>query len=517
MSITTPAPPPTETEPEHLDVLIVGAGLSGIGSAIHLHRDCPDRSFAVLESRPVSGGTWDLFRYPGIRSDSDMFTLGYSFKSWLGEKAIADGDSILDYVREAAAESGIEQRIRYSRRVVSASWSSEDARWSVEVANTENSNDQTAPLMAATERLTCDFLFGCSGYYRYDEGFTPQFAGIEDFEGELIHPQHWPTELDYAGKRIVVIGSGATAMTLVPALARQAEQVTMLQRSPTYVISRPGRDPIAGGLRKLLPQRLAYRVIRAVNIGTTLGFYLLSRRAPGLVRGLLRKGVQSALPDDYPLDTDFKPSYNPWDQRICVVPDADLFRALRGGSASIVTDTIDRFTNDGILLESGKRLEADIIVTATGLNMALLGGGIELDLDGVKVLPSDTVAYKGMMLSGIPNFAFVIGYTNASWTLKSDLVGQYVARLLNHMRDSGQAVCVPLAPDPSEPTAPISDLSSGYVQRVVDELPRQGRRAPWLLRQNYLLDLMMFKHGGLENEGIRFTSEPTADRKAVAV
>jgi monooxygenase len=487
---------------EHLDVLIVGAGLSGIGAACRLRRECPGKSFAILEAREQIGGTWDLFRYPGIRSDSDMFTLGYSFKPWEAAKAIADGESIRSYIREAAAEHALEQEIRFSSRVIAAQWSSEDDHWRVEVERCDGAHD------GERYALTCSFLYGCTGYYRYDQGYTPRFAGIEAFQGRLVHPQHWPEDLDHAGKRVLVIGSGATAVTLVPSMAREAAHVTMLQRSPSYVLSMPARDPIADLLRRNLPGRAAYSIVRWKNVLMGMAFFKLSRRAPGLVRKLLRRGVMASLPGGYEVDTHFNPGYQPWDQRVCFVPDGDMFEAISEGRASVVTDRIERFTEKGLLLESGQELEADIIVTATGLNLLALGG-IEVTVDGRPIDLGQTVGYKGMMLSGIPNLVLTLGYTNASWTLKADLVAEYVCRLLSHMDARGYSRCTPLGPDPSEPTEPFLDLKSGYVLRSIEELPRQGSRSPWRLNQNYPLDVRLLRHGSLEDEGIEF-SRPRA-------
>ena len=500
------APGDREGPVEHVDVLIVGAGLSGIGAASHLQDRCPGKSFTILESRGAIGGTWDLFRYPGIRSDSDMFTLGYSFKPWEDAKAIADGPAIRQYVRETASERGIEQRIRFHHRVVRAEWSSADARWTVQAQRTDTGD---------TARFTCAFLFMCSGYYRYDEGFTPNFAVMDRFAGRIVHPQHWPEDLDYTGKRIVVIGSGATAVTLVPAMAERAEHVTMLQRSPSYVVSLPAQDPIADFLRRVLPAKVAYPIVRWKNVLLATGFYKLSRRAPRLVKRLIRKGVQAHLPRDYDIDPHFKPRYDPWDQRVCLVPDGDLFRALRSGRASVVTDHIDTFTEKGLRLASGAQLEADVIVTATGLNLLALGG-LEFVVDGRQIELSETVGYKGMMLSGIPNMAYALGYTNASWTLMCDLVAKHVCRLLNHMDRCGYAQCMPGVPDPSMPRAPFVDLASGYVQRSIHEFPTQGGRTPWRLHQNYARDILMLRHGALEDGELSFSGAGAARPAALA-
>jgi monooxygenase len=487
---------------DHVDVLIVGAGLSGIGAACHLRRECPDKTFAIMEARDAIGGTWDLFRYPGIRSDSDMFTLGYAFKPWTDGKSIADGPSILNYVREAAAEYGVDQHIRFRHRVQQAEWSSESARWTV----TSVVDDD-----GATSTVTASFLSVCSGYYRYDEGFTPDFPGREDFTGSVVHPQHWPDDLDYAGKRVVVIGSGATAVTLLPALVkdgdasgRAAEHVTMLQRSPTYISAVPSRDKLSDRLRKVLPAQLAYDVVRWKNVLTSVGIYQLSRRRPDFVKGLLRKNAAAKLPTGFDLDTHLTPSYDPWDQRLCATPGGELWRAISDGKADIVTDTIERFTATGIALASGDELPADIIVTATGLNLLTLGG-LRLVVDGTPVEPSETLAYKGMMLSGVPNFVLTIGYTNASWTLKADLVARYLCRLLGYLDEHGYDTVTPERPGTFDDTdlAPLIDLQAGYVTRSVDQLPRQGPKAPWRLHQNYLRDVRMMRHGSLTDD-VRF-------------
>jgi len=474
---------------EHLDVLIVGAGLSGIGAAHHLQRQRPNDSWAIVEAREAIGGTWDLFRYPGIRSDSDMHTLGYRFRPWVEQKSIADGDSILRYVCETARQAGIDEKIRFDRRVVAASWSSAEARWTVTVESSAG----------AQESITCSFLWMCSGYYRYDQGYTPEFPGIEDFGGEVVHPQHWPEDLDYAGKRVVVIGSGATAVTLVPAMAADAAKVTMLQRSPTYVVSVPGEDAIANWLRRTIGERRAYALVRWKNVGLQSFFYRLSRRRPRLMRSVIRRGVVRALPPGFDVDTHFNPRYNPWDQRVCLVPDSDLFGALADGSAEIVTDTIKGFDADGIELESGRRLDADVVITATGLNLLFLGGA-ELTVDGEEVDLGRRFTYKGMMLSGVPNLAFTIGYTNASWTLKADLVAEYTCRLLDHMEAGGYEVCAPEVSDPGLGEEPLLDFTSGYVLRSLAELPKQGSKEPWKLRQNYPLDLRSLRHGPVDDQ-----------------
>ena len=489
---------------EHFDVLIVGAGLSGIGAAHHLQDRCPGKSYAILEARDASGGTWDLFRYPGIRSDSDMYTLGYSFRPWPEAKAIADGPAILRYVRDTAREAGIDRRIRFGHRAVRAEWSSAEARWTV-----------TAEQAGGGEavELTCDFMFPCTGYYRYDRGYTPAFEGVQSFQGELIHPQHWPRDFDHSGKRVVVIGSGATAVTLVPAMAERAAHVTMLQRSPSYVISLPAVDPIARVAHKVLPARLAYPLMRWKNALLQAGFFRLSRRRPELVKRLIRRGVERRLPEGFDVDRHFTPPYNPWDQRMCLVPDGDLFAALGDGSASIVTDRVASFTEGGLLLESGAELEADAIVTATGLDLVPLGG-MELAVDGEEVAIPETVGYKGMMLSDVPNLAFAVGYTNASWTLKADLTCEYVCRLLNHMGEHGYRQVTPRNDDPELGREPFIDFNSGYVLRAIDRFPKQGTRVPWRLHQNYFRDIVALRRGELEDGALEFARAGTAHRAA---
>lgn len=476
---------------EHLDVVIVGAGLSGIGAAHHLQTALPDRTYLVLEARETIGGTWDLFRYPGVRSDSDMHTLGYRFRPWTDAKAIADGPAILDYVRATATEAGIDRRIRFGHRVVDASWDSGTARWTLTVEHA-----------AATVTMTCSYLYVCGGYYHYDSGYTPEFDGIEDFRGQVVHPQHWPDDLDHAGRRVVVIGSGATAVTLVPALATDAAHVTMLQRSPTYIMSVPTVDTVATRLRALLGPRRAYAVTRWKNVLIGTLIYQLSQRRPAMMRKFIREQTIKQLPAGYDVDVHFNPTYGPWDQRLCLVPDADLFRAIGNGSASVVTDRIDRFTERGLLLASGAEIEADIVVTATGLRLLALGG-IRLTVDGREVPLPQTIAYKGMMLGGVPNFAFTIGYTNASWTLKADLVAEYVCRLLRHMDAHGYDHCVPV-PDPAIDTRPLLDFQAGYVLRSLDRFPKAGSRAPWRLGMNYAQDVLTLRHGRIDDGTLRF-------------
>jgi monooxygenase len=492
---------------EHVDVLVVGGGLSGVGAGCHLQMNCPDKTFAILEARDAIGGTWDLFRYPGIRSDSDMFTLGYNFYPWTQAKSIADGPAIRGYINETADEFGVRDAVRLNHRAVRAEWSSEDARWTLDVERSDTGE---------SFQMTCNFLYACTGYYRYDEGYTPEFTGTGRFEGEIIHPQHWPEDFDYSGKRVVVIGSGATAVTLVPAMADRAAHVTMLQRSPSYVVSLPGRDPLARLLRKVLPTRLVYPVVRWKNVLVAMAFFHLSRRRPRFVKGLIRKGVERRLPEGFDVKTHFTPPYNPWDQRVCLVPDDDLFQVLSDGRASIVTDRIETFTQTGLKLESGKELEADAIITATGLNLLAIGG-IELTVDGERIDLANTVGYKGMMLSGVPNLAIALGYTNASWTLKCDLCSHYVCRLINYMDEHGYARATPLEPDPSLPREPFIDFNSGYVVRSIHKFPKQGPRAPWRLYQNYPRDIGLLKRGPLADEGIRFSRAPSKERELEAV
>ncbi|MEZ5077890.1 MAG: NAD(P)/FAD-dependent oxidoreductase [Solirubrobacterales bacterium] len=479
---------------EHLDVLIVGAGLSGIGAADHLQRRLPGKSYAILEARGESGGTWDLFRYPGIRSDSDMHTLGYRYRPWTEAKSIADGPSILRYIRATAAAAGIDSKIRYRHRVLAAAWSSERARWTVEAERTGSGEAVT---------LSCDFLFVCSGYYSYDEPHLPAFPGAERFGGQLIHPQHWPEDLEYAGKRVVVIGSGATAVTLVPAMAGRAAKVTMLQRSPTYMVSVPGEDPLARGLRRFLPDRVVYPLVRWKNVALQSLVYRAAQRWPRQTRRLIRRGVMRHLPPGYDVDTHFNPHYGPWDQRLCAVPDADFFKALSEGSAEIVTDRIDTFTEGGVRLESGAELEADVVVAATGFNLLFLGGA-RISVDGDQLDLARKMVYRGALLEGVPNLAFTIGYTNASWTLKADLVAEYVCRLLAHMDAGGYDACAPRLTDPTVREEPLLDFSSGYVQRALDQIPKQGSKEPWKLRQNYPVDLRSLRHGPLEDGAMRF-------------
>ncbi len=485
--------------PEHFDVIIVGAGLSGVGAGVHLHERCPGKSYLILEGRPSMGGTWDLFRYPGVRSDSDMHTLGYRFKPWRAAKAIADGPAILDYVKETAAEYDVDRHIRYQHLATKAVWSSENATWTVDALQKDS---------GTTVRFTCNFLFMCAGYYSYRQGYTPEFEGIENFKGELVHPQQWPEDLDYAGKQVVVVGSGATAMTLVPAMAKDVAHIVMLQRSPTYVVSRPDKDVIANTLRKFLPGHWAYGITRWKNVGLQQFFYGRTRTQPEKVKAKLLQMVRKELGPDYDIEKHFTPSYNPWDQRLCLVPNSDLFEAIRSGKASIVTDGIERFTETGIELESGKTLEADIIVTATGLNLVVLGE-MQFVVDGAPVDFSETWTYKGMMYSGVPNLVSTFGYINASWTLRADLTSEYVCRLINHMDETGTRQATPRLReiDCQMPPRPwIDGFSSGYMQREMHRFPKQGDHEPWINPQNYGKDKKMIRFAPLEDGALVFSN-----------
>jgi monooxygenase len=477
---------------EHVEVLIVGAGLSGIGAGYQLEKQLPGTAYTILESRERLGGTWDLFRYPGVRSDSDMHTLGYRFRPWTQDRAIADGGSILGYLQDTAREGGVEKNIRYSHRVVTAAWSSQDARWAVEI---------DTPSGRIT--MSCTYLFSCSGYYDYDQGYSPAFPGLADFGGTVVHPQFWPEDLDYAGKQVVVIGSGATAVTLVPAMTGQAAHVTMLQRSPTWIAALPGEDPITKALQKVLPNRAAMTATRWKNIGMFVANYQLSRRRPKAMKALLRKGLQQQKLTDAQIDEHFTPRYDPWDQRLCVVPDGDLFQAINAGTAEVVTDTIDTFTPTGIRLSSGRHLEADVVVTATGLQLKLFGG-LSLTVDGEPVDLPHTLGYKAVMVSGVPNFFFGLGYTNASWTLKMDLTYEFLLRVIRRMRANGETAVVPRR-QPGITERPLLDFKAGYVLRSMDAFPKQGDRSPWQLKQNYLTDLYPLRYGSLDDGVLEFT------------
>jgi monooxygenase len=484
----------------HVNVLVVGAGISGIGMGHYLVTQQPGRTFAIVDSRDAIGGTWDLFRYPGIRSDSDLHTFGYAFKPWTSKNAIADAHEILSYLGETIAENDLGGRIYLGHKVLHATWSSAEALWTVTL---ERSGERF--------EVTCDVLFGATGYYDYAAGYTPRFEGQEDFTGEIVHPQAWPEGLDYRGKKVVVIGSGATAVTLIPAMADDAAHVTMLQRSPSYVLPIPRQDPIANALGRLLPEMTAYRIARRINIARQRLIYGISQRHPRLVRRLIRAVNARALPDGYAVDTHFNPRYNPWDQRLCAVPDSDLFKAIGSGNASVVTDRITRFTRRGILLESGRELEADIIVTATGLQLLALGG-MALTVDGQPVNVHDCVVYKSMMLSGVPNFAFAFGYTNSSWTLKVDLVCEHLCRMLAYMDRHGHTTVTPAVDDPTMIRKPMLAFSAGYVQRAIDRFPQQGSRGPWTVEMNYAADRARLLDGPVEDPALQFG---TAADKAI--
>ena len=506
MATATKTEQPTTGEGvEHVDVLIVGAGMSGIGCAVHLQRALPGKRYVILEGREAMGGTWDLFRYPGIRSDSDLHTYGFAFKPWTSPKSIADGPAILDYIHETAREYGVERHIRYGHRVVSASWSGDDARWTVEAVRGDTGE---------TVHLTCSWLFAAGGYYRYDRGYDPGFTGTERFGGEIVHPQFWPQDLDYAGKRVVVIGSGATAVTLVPAMAGDAAHVTMLQRTPSYVVSLPEEDWVANAFKRLLPAQRAYDLTRRKNIWLQRNTYRLCQSRPGMMKRLLVRLVRRHLPEGFDVQTHFTPPYNPWDQRVCAVPDGDLFEAISDGSASVVTDRIATFTETGLLLESGREIEADVIVTATGLELQAFGG-FDMVVDGEPLVVHDHLAYKGLMLSDVPNFAYAIGYTNSSWTLKVDLVGDYLTRLMAHMDGHGYDTCVPVNDDPAMERRPLLDFGAGYVQRAAANLPQQGVRDPWTVTMSYRDDLHRLRDGAIEDGVARFSrARRTAEARA---
>ncbi|MGB7973954.1 MAG: NAD(P)/FAD-dependent oxidoreductase [Roseiarcus sp.] len=496
-------PSPVSAEGSHFDVLIIGAGLSGIGAACHVLRKRPGATFAILEARNAIGGTWDLFRYPGIRSDSDMSTFGYGFRPWNDATAIADGPSILRYLAETAKAYGVDRHIRFGLKVARASWRSEDARWALEVDRPDG------------ERLafSCNFLFLCTGYYEYGEGYTPAWPGKERFAGRLVHPQTWPEDLRHDGKRVVVIGSGATAVTIVPAMAAEAAEVVMLQRSPTYVVARPTEEAIAERLRRWLPARTAYAAVRWKNILLQMYLYRLSRRKPAAVRAQILKLAQAEVGPEFDAADYFNPRYDPWDQRMCIVPDGDLFAAMRAGKASIVNGEIETFTETGLRLTSGQEIEADVIVTATGLQVRLMGG-VAIEVDGAPVDIASSLAYKGVMFSDVPNLASIFGYTNASWTLKSDLIAEYVCRLLGHMDRRGYAICTPRRGDTAIADEPTLPLTSGYIERAKHLLFKQGTKKPWRLNQSYALDVMAFRFGAIEDGALEFRRRGSISRAA---
>ncbi len=484
----------------HFDILIVGAGISGIDAAYHLQTTFPRKTYTILEARDAIGGTWDLFRYPGVRSDSDMYTLGFPFRPWHADEAIAGGPAIWNYIRETAAHYGIDRHIRLGHRMIRASWSSADTRWTVEAQTKDR----------RIMRLVCRFLYMCSGYYNYEKGYSPEFPGMKRFQGQFVHPQEWPEALDYAGKRIVVIGSGATAVTLVPALAKDAAHVTMLQRSPSYVVSRPSRDTKAIWMYRHLPMWLAAKLTKWKNVLYSIIMFYLARTKPEMLKGLILRGIKQQLHPDYDVERHFTPRYNPWDQRICLVPDGDLFAAIRSGRVEIVTDTIEEVVESGIRLSSGTTLPADMIVSATGLVVKLMGGA-EILVDGVLAKLNEQLVYKGAMFSGIPNLALAFGYTNNSWTLRCDLTARFVCRLLKYMDRKGWSVCVPNLPDPSVNPEPVLDFSSGYVRRADGVLPRRGQRAPWRVPQNYVKDLAYFTFGSVNDGTMNFLRMSEAD------
>jgi monooxygenase len=493
-------PMQTAEQLDILDILIVGAGISGIDAAYHLQTALPRKTYAILEARDAIGGTWDLFRYPGVRSDSDMYTLGFPFRPWQADEAIAGGPAIWNYIRDTAAQFGIDRHIRLGHRMIRASWSSADARWTVE-AQTKN---------RGIVRLVCRFLYMCSGYYSYEKGFNPEFPGMNRFQGQFVHPQQWPESLDYAGKRIIVIGSGATAVTLVPALAKLAEHVTMLQRSPSYVVTRPTKDAMAIWMHRHLPEGIAAKVTKWKNVLYSITMFYLARTKPETIKDLILKGIRQQLHPDYDVKRHFTPRYNPWDQRICLVPDGDLFAAIRSGRVEVVTDTIAEVVQSGVRLSSGTTLPADIIVAATGLVVKLMGGA-EILVDGVPAKFNEKMVYKGAMFSGIPNLALAFGYTNNSWTLRCDLTARFVCRLLKYMDRKGFSICVPKLPEPSVNPEPLLDFSSGYVRRADGVLPRQGQKAPWRVPQNYVKDLAAFTFGSVSDGTMNFLRTSEAD------
>ena len=470
------------------DVVIIGAGLSGICAAYRLQKKCPNKKFIILEARRAMGGTWDLFKYPGIRSDSDMYTLGFSFYPWKNPKAIADGPSILQYIKDTAREFKLENKIRYNHQLISAEWTDEEKNWSLHIQ--ENTGVEHT-------RIKAKFIFSCCGYYNYKEGYTPAFKGVENFKGTIAHPQHWDTSLDYTNKRIIVIGSGATAVTLVPELAKKASKVIMLQRSPTYIFNLPSEDIIANFLKKVLPAKWAHNIARWKNILMGLAIYKACRKWPNTMKGFFKNKIKKELGEKYK-DEDFNPKYNPWDQRLCLIPDNDLFNSLKKGTSEIVTDTINKFTEKGILLNSGKELDADIIITATGLKIQLIGG-IQSKINGTEMNTGKLKAYKGVLFSDVPNMAVAIGYTNASWSLKCDLNCQYVTRLLNYMDENNYTVVRPRFDENEFDVEPLLDFDSGYIQRALDVLPKQGSKAPWKVYQDYIKDIRSLKYGRVDD------------------
>jgi cation diffusion facilitator CzcD-associated flavoprotein CzcO len=479
----------------HFDVIVIGAGISGIGAGYHLQTKCPEKSYAILEGRDTIGGTWDLFKYPGIRSDSDMYTLGFSFFPWKEKEAIADGPSILKYLDETSKKFNIDKKIKFNHYVKDASWCSEKSIWTLKV---EDKN------LMDTVTISCNFIFMCSGYYSYEKGYTPDFEGINEFNGKIMHPQKWDASIDYSDKEVIVIGSGATAVTIVPEIAKDAKHVTMLQRSPTYVVSAPQQDPLAIFLQKYLPSKLSYFIVRWKNILRQQWYFRLCKKNPKRVKDFIINQVRKSLGHDYDVDKHFTPNYNPWDQRMCLVPNGDLFKSIRKKQTSVVTDTIDKFTSTGIKLESGKTLAADLIVTATGLNLEICSN-INLKVDGRDINLPDTVTYKGMMFSGVPNLVSTFGYTNASWTLGADLTSEYVCRLLNYMNKSSIKKCCPEANSKIENNDDWLNLTSGYIKRSKDIFPKQGKRSPWTNNQNFLKDIFQIRYGKINDGEIKFS------------
>ena len=480
---------------KHVNILIIGAGLSGIGAAYHIEKDSPQKDYLILESRDQLGGTWDLFRYPGIRSDSDMTTMGFRFKPWKGEKLVAEGGAILDYLHEIADENNIKDKIQYHSHVNSVSWSSEEARWTIEYKN---------KIKDLNEVITCDFLYFCVGYYDYDDAYEPEFKGRDNFKGQIIHPQNWPNDLDYSGKKVVVIGSGATAVTLIPSMAEKTEHITMLQRSPTYYMIRPNKNPLGNFIRKITNNTVAYYVMRWQNINMQSFFFKRARKSPQRVKDFLIGLVKNHLPENFDVDKHFTPPYNPWDQRLCLVPDGDLFNAINDGKASVVTDHIEEFITDGVKLKSGEKLKADIIITATGFNV-LLFGNIDIKVDNKIIDSSKSMTYKGMMVSNVPNLIMTFGYTNASWTLRADLTAEYACRLFNYMDKHGYKYCQPTPEGEIEIDGEWLDFNSGYVLRVLEKLPRQGARDPWRNTQNYKKDVLQLRYGRITDKELKFT------------
>ena len=479
---------------KHINILIIGAGLSGIGAAYHIEKDSPQKDYLILESRDQLGGTWDLFRYPGIRSDSDMTTMGFRFKPWKGEKLVAEGGAILDYLHEIADENNIKDKIQYHSHVNSVSWSSEEARWTIEYKN---------KIKDLNEVITCDFLYFCVGYYDYDEAYEPEFKGRDNFKGQIIHPQNWPNDLDYSGKRVVVIGSGATAVTIIPSMAEKTKHITMLQRSPTYYMIRPNKNPLGNFIRKITNNTVAYYVMRWQNINMQSFFFKRARKYPQRVKDFLIGLVKDHLPENFDVDRHFTPPYNPWDQRLCLVPDGDLFNSINDGKASVVTDHIEEFITDGVKLKSGEKLQADIIITATGFNV-LLFGNIDIKVDNKIIDSSKSMTYKGMMVSNVPNLIMTFGYTNASWTLRADLTAEYACRLFNYMDKHGYKYCQPTPEGEIEIDGEWLDFNSGYVLRVLEKLPRQGARDPWRNTQNYKKDVLQLRYGRITDKELKF-------------